>query len=56
MGTADLPEPAATYTTSYSLSVTLFYAVFIFRHATLRTTGIREAAHGVDFLPRAAKP
>jgi hypothetical protein len=28
----------------------LFYAVFVFRDATLRTTGIREAARGVDFL------
>jgi hypothetical protein len=32
----------------------LFYAVFVFRHATLHMTGIREAARGVDILPRAA--
>jgi hypothetical protein len=30
--------------------------VFVFCHANLRTTGIREAALGIDVLPRATKP
>jgi hypothetical protein len=46
----------AARTPSYSLSIMLFYAVFVFRHATLRMTGICEAARGGDVLPSAAKP
>jgi hypothetical protein len=30
-------------------------AVFIFRHDNLRTTGIRDAARGIDVLSRSAK-
>jgi hypothetical protein len=50
MGSADLPEAAATrQQNSYTISQRC--AVFVFRHANLRTKGIREAAHGVDVLP-----
>jgi hypothetical protein len=55
MRSADLPEAAATgqqnlYTVSKQC------AVFVFHHANLRTTGIREAACAVDVSPSATKP
>jgi hypothetical protein len=31
-------------------------AIFVFRHATLHTIGIREDVHAVDVLQRPAKP
>jgi hypothetical protein len=53
MGSADLPEAAATRQQNL-YTVSQRCAVFVFRHANLRTTGIREAARGVDVLPHAA--
>jgi hypothetical protein len=55
MGLADLLEAAAScQQNSYTISQRC--AVFVFRHANLCMMGIRKAALGVDFLPRAAKP
>jgi hypothetical protein len=53
MGSADLPEPAAKSQQNlkkYRSSVPYSSSI------TLRTTGIRGAAHGVDVLPRPVKP
>jgi hypothetical protein len=54
MGSADLPEAAAIRQQNL-YTVPQRCAVFI-RHANLRTTGIREAVHGLNVLPCAAKP
>jgi hypothetical protein len=55
MGSADLPAEAAATRKQNLYTVMQQCAVFIFRHANLRMMGIREAARGVDVLPRAAK-
>jgi hypothetical protein len=55
MGSADLPEAAATRQQN-SYTVSQQCAVFVFRPANLRTTGIREAVRIVNVLPRANKP
>jgi hypothetical protein len=55
MGSADLPE-AATTRQQNLYTVVQQCAVFVFHHANLRTTGIREAVPGVDVLPCASKP
>jgi hypothetical protein len=55
MGSADLSEAAATRQQNL-YTVSLRWAVFIFRHANLLMMGICEAAHGPDVLPRVAKP
>jgi hypothetical protein len=54
MGSVDLPEPAATH--QQIIYVSQQSAIFVFRHATLRTTGISEAVHGIDVLQCPAKP
>jgi hypothetical protein len=53
MGSADLPEATALRQQN-SYTALQCCAVFVFRLANLRTTGIRKAACGV--LPRATKP
>jgi hypothetical protein len=55
MGKAYLPDPRK-YTPAKFVNVSQQYAVFVFRNATLHTTGIREAALGVDVLQRPANP
>jgi hypothetical protein len=55
IGSADFPEAAAARQ-QISYTVSQRCTVFVFRQANLRMTGIREAARGVDVLPRAAKP
>jgi hypothetical protein len=50
-----MPEAAATRQQS-SYTVLQGCAVFVFRHANLGMTVIREAVHNVDVLPCAAKP
>jgi hypothetical protein len=55
MGSADLPEATATHQQNL-YTVSQQCAVFVFRHANLRTAGICEAARGVNVLLRAAKP
>jgi hypothetical protein len=53
MGSADLPEATATHQQN-SYTVSQRCVVFVFQHANLRTTGIHEAARGVDVLSCAA--
>jgi hypothetical protein len=50
MGSADLPEAAATRQQNLYTFLQRC-AVFIFRHANLHMTGIREAVRGVNLLP-----
>jgi hypothetical protein len=55
MGSADLPEAAAKRQQNLYI-ISQRCAVFFFRHANLRMTGIREAVRCVNVLPCAAKP
>jgi hypothetical protein len=55
MGSADLPEATATRQQNL-YTVSQLCEEFVFCHANLCMTGIREAARGVDVLPHAAKP
>jgi hypothetical protein len=55
MGSADLWEATATRQQNL-YTVLQLCVVFVFRHANLRMTGICEAAHAIDVLPRAVKP
>jgi hypothetical protein len=54
MGSADLPEAAATRQENL-YTVSQRCVVFVFHQANLCTTGIRQAARGVDVLPLPAK-
>jgi hypothetical protein len=55
MGLADLSEVAATPQQNL-YAVSQRCEEYVFYHTNLRTTGIRKAARGIDFLPCAAKP
>jgi hypothetical protein len=55
MGSSDLQDPAAARLQNlYTVGVPAM-CVFVVRHATLNTMGIREANTGVDILQRPAK-
>jgi hypothetical protein len=55
MGSADLQEAAATHQQNL-YTILQQCAVFVFCHANLHMTGIREAVRCINVLPRAGKP
>jgi hypothetical protein len=57
MGSADLPEPAATcQQNSYTFAAAAAAAILAFCHAALCMTGICEAGRDVNVLQRPTEP